>query len=1053
MKKILAYILTCVMIFGSVLPVSVFGAGDDEKNVIFAADFSSYTTTGRPSGWISYSGGAVCDNYLTPNGGKFKITAGKNESHGAMVDFGNAVIERGKSFFVEFDVSRNNSGFYLALLGESDLTSTADTGEFVVAKALVGSGVLSTDAVRIPQLGYADNSGALTSFGSGADAKLNTSKDATDHIKLEISPISTTKTKFEYTLNSNSPISVETNKDLMSADIHGIGFSTSVYLKNADAYYVELDNLNVYTYISAPKVSQIAFYADNTELSGGITDKVDEIKVNFDVDTVFNNLTTDVQLLDESGTPHGITPVFDAETKTLSVSLNTPLTPGEAYNFKIANGYNKDYSTKVMEPYTKAITPTADAFSVKEIRAYVGEEKVSEITDAVSKYEVEFSHKIVAADVEKVKIKKEDGSSVEGVEYSLATDDKTVEIDVAGHLEATKKYTITIDDVRYKCFESVTTSVSEPISVTKAAVNVVSVKFYTSDGTEHTDMANIPYNLYKITTVFDKGVASTGIGSYIGIDGLTSGISYDVSVDKKTVDMILDGATITKGDTLTFKISGSLAYAGNSAVTVGEDVKYEFTVSSSSEYVYTYYLNQDFEGFSNDDFKNINGMGKSDQDPEFYARPWYTLQYYTYEGYVKKGDGYESTQSLNLFQPYITIGQFEGDRKIPAGAAFVMEFDLKYNFSGSILRFGVTGEQCMTNHDNNTLPDFKYWSSENGNLRIVDGTVNYATETWTNSKWAQLTDLSLNEGDVGYALEIPNDNNWHHLKVEYFPKSNSATTLKVSLDGGKVYTAETKLDFYTWLPESVYFGKVWGQDANGADIKVDTLIDNVNVYLKSEIMAPELIGVTIKDYFGNTTNPENGVTSAAEEISLQFNTTVFNENLGDFIKLKDGNTDVPVTFSVDETGMLVSMKPSVLLDKQKSYRLVVAPGIKYSGDRRFTSTEGSESYFITNDETFFDITSNTVVVESGGTSFDFELINTVGEDKDLVAVIAEYEDVTIGTKTYKRLTDIKTMKFTAVSGVKTTKNLSAAEITGSGDSISAYVISADKGNVLFESAE
>lgn len=973
MKKIVAYILTLVMVFGSVLPVSVFGDEVDEKTVIFAENFSSYTSNGRPSGWISYAEGAVCDDYLTPNDGKFKITAGKNESHGAMVDFGALVIETGKTFFVEFDVSRNNSGFYLAFLGEDALASTDNTGEFVIENALIGSGVLTSDAVKIPQLGYADNNGVLTSFGSTSDAKLSTSKDTIDHIKLEISPISSTKTRIIYTLNSNSPITVETNKNLMSEDIHGIGFSTSVCAKTADAYYVNFDNINIYTYTSAPEVSQIAFFADGMELSGEITDKVDEIK---------------------------------------------------------------------------------DTFDVSEIRAYIGEEQVSEITNAVSKYEVEFSHKIAAEDIEKVGIKNEDGSRVEGIECTLAADGKTVEVDVAGHLEATKNYTIVIDNVRYKCFDSVTASASEAFYVVKSGLNIVAVKFYTPDGTEHTDLANIPYNLYKITTVFDKGAESADIENYIGIDGLTDGISYEFSDDQKTVDMILSGATATKGDTLTFRISGNLACAGNSAVTVGgEDAVYEFTMSSDPEYVYDYYLNQDFEGFTTNDFKDINALGRNKTDPGFYDRPWYTLQMYTYEGYVKKGAGFDSTQSLNLYQQYTTIGQFENDRKIPQGAAFVMEFDLKYNFGGSKLQFGVTGEQCMTDHDNVTLPDFKYWATENGNLHIKDGIVRYATSTWTNSNWAQFTDPSLNEGDEGYGLEIPNDNNWHHFKVEYFPKSNKATTLKVSLDGGKVYTAETKLDFYTWLPESVYFGKKWGQDENGADIKVDTLVDNVEVYLQSEVMTPELVSVTMKDYFGNTTTPENGITSALEEIILMFNTTVSSENLEDLIKLKEGNNDVSVTFSVDETGMCVSMKPDMLLSTQKSYRLVISPGIKYSGDGRFASVDGDESYFMTSDETFLDITSNTVAVESGGTSFNFELINTVGADKDMIALVAEYEDVTVGSKTYKKLTGIKTMKFTAVNGVKTTMNLNADGICGNGDSVSAYVVSAENGNVLFESEE
>ena len=39
MKKIVAYILTLVMVFGSVLPVSVFGDEVDEKTVIFAENF------------------------------------------------------------------------------------------------------------------------------------------------------------------------------------------------------------------------------------------------------------------------------------------------------------------------------------------------------------------------------------------------------------------------------------------------------------------------------------------------------------------------------------------------------------------------------------------------------------------------------------------------------------------------------------------------------------------------------------------------------------------------------------------------------------------------------------------------------------------------------------------------------------------------------------------------------------------------------------------------------------------------------------------------------
>lgn len=1031
MKKFLACFLICTVMFGIIPASGVFAADESDRIYILEEDFSGYDEPGLPSGWQSFSGGAASGGGITADTGKegnaLKISSANGVLNGGMKVFENK-LDASKSFTIEFDLcAAAQSGFYLALLGEDDIKETADTGKMIYEKQFIGMASTGGGTITYPRIAYADGKGGVVGFGD-KDTKIVKAPEW-NHIEINVMPISSSRTKLSLKINSAAAVEAETETNFTETDIYGIGLAAAPFKRDVDDKYVKFDNVKVYTYNSAPKINNVEFISDGESQSeSNISALTEEIRISFDVSAEFDDLRKQVTLTDAAdGTKIDITSELDQSGKKLGLRLNEPMTGGREYLLTAENGYLRGNPQKIMEPYSYRFTAAADEFKINSVQPYIRDKEIADVTDAVDLFRVKFNHKINPADTDRIYIISSDGNKIENISVTIAEEGKTAEVSTAGVFEADKEYTLKIDEVRSRGFGSVTVNSAQTFTVKKDVIAVMSIGFFDADGTEYANLGAIPYNLYNIRAGFDKEINPEGLDSLIGIDGLSEGIRTEVSDDGKTVNVILENTVLQKGSSMTFRISGKLSYIGNEKVNVGNDVTVKFNVSTEAAYNKKLYLDENF----NDFVPAANGSKIPDG--------WYCMYDYFYGGVrgVNGPDG-DGDMAIHLkndsVSPYL-IKRFYKNELLSKGAPFIMELDINRMGGVSVIWCGVSDYHNLTNHD----PD-PYWPSQNVNVAIMDGVVKYPNTAWTNNNFSDFIDPGLNPDDDGYRLIVP-DEGWHRLKIEYRPSDVEKTILKVSLDGGKVYTAETKLDFFTWLPAGGYINPSTGG--------VGVAIDNFKIYVPSEVKAPELQRVSIADVFGNSIGLDETVATSAAEILLQFDSKISLEEIDDYIKLTKNGEALEANFSADESGLFLSMKPKCLLEKNSTYCIEVNSGIKYADDSRFVSSQGYKKYFRTGDEEFFEVCKSEWNVENADIEFSFDVMNSSGEDKKLIAVIASFKETEINGTKYQKLTGMETEMLDALNGMVNHNTIVSKNIKDDEDKICAYIISADDGRVLF----
>lgn len=1041
MKKILSAVMSVLLCVN----IGIVGYAQDDKITCLDEKFAAYTGSGLPSGWKNYdedgdshggdilSGTGCSDNAL-------KITS-TTAVHGAFKEFDKAIMP-GRAFYVEFDIySTAQSGFYMSFLGSDDVNK-ANSSALYEANAVIGmhtkqtSG--STGVSKVPALGYSSGTGgALTSFNA-SNCKISTG--SWNHIKLTVAPVSETKTNLAVSVNNATEYKAEIASDLSTKAPSAIAFSAGKLARATANQYIAIDNISVYSFNSPPEVTGVSYWSDGERQSGTISVLTDKIEVNFDVGAQFADVSKSVSVVEkDTNTPLNCSVSLEEDGKKTVIVPREPMTAGKKYIIKVSDGYLPS-STLVMKPYEAEFVAVADEFKVSEIKYLAEDKEVQQVTTVTDTVKVIFTKKINTFGLaDKIYIEDEENNKVNGI-APVVSNGKEAEMNIVGKLEGGKNYTLVIDGVETASFAQIKTSYRCTFGVADEKIHLESVKFADLNGNEYSDMQNIPYTLYSITAKFDKPVSERDIENkiYIKKGNGKASAQHTVSADGKTVSVALNDASLEKGESYTFVISSELSHKANENVLIESASEIDFTVSDELMYDTKVYFSEDFNDFTSNGSELPSG--------------WHTVFNDVIRGGTnadngssgQKGDkswrlGHDSIDA-RLLKPFIS------GETIPKGVPFIAEWDVNMMDDEQELRLSVLSEIDLEYHYSTGEGPYVYY--ENTNIGFFynssEGytTVRYPNIARTSNDFTEFKDTSLKPGDDGYYLKMPKSG-WHNIKLEIVPKSDKLTILNISIDGGKVYTAETPLDFYTFLPAGVCVWPFLGSEA---------MFDNIKVYTAQAVREPQLGDIVISDYQSNEYQTTDVIPVTATEIKVSFDTAINTSDIEKYIKLYCGSDEVECDYEEDILGQYVVVKPKRFLQGESTYKIEVLPGVKMKTDGRFALKTGIEKYFRTGEgEKLESLYNESLEITGDAATFSFDIAKYDNVSKEYIVIIADYQNETkseSGTvKTYKKLKKIKAESFSLTDNKTTNKSINL-KCSNNSDYVCGCIISANDNTVV-----
>lgn len=1036
MKKIISVIVSAVLC----LNANIVSFASNNQIICLNETFSSYTQAGLPNGWKNYDANGNTDSSGIASGtGKTDQALHITNStgiYGAFKEFTNDVM-LGRTFCVEFDLySTAQSGFYMSVLSDEAMGEISSTEQYI-ANAVIGmhtkqaSG--STGVSKTPALGYASGSdGALTSFNSSS-CKITTG--AWNHIKLTVAPVSENKTNLTVSIDNGTEYSAESPVNLYTNQVSGIAFSSAKLARATQNQYVSIDNVSVYTFNEPPQVIDVSYWLDGEKQTGTVSELTNQIIVEFDVRADFSNINESVSVsTKDTREDLDCEATLIEDGKKIVITLKEPMVAGNTYLLEVCDGYLPGSEAMVMDVYTKEIAVVSDEFEVVGIKSYAEDVEVSEITTVTDTIKITFSNTISSDNLaDKVYIEDVEGNKVNDI-TPLPSSDKEVEMDILGKLEE-GDYKLKIDNMEYSAFNTITTSYEYPFNVIEEEIYLEDVIFSDSNGVKFADITNVPYILYSIKAIFDKPISTANIDNKIylkhGEDTITG--EYNISADSKEVTLVFENSILEKGEQYTFVISSDISHQGNGNVLIDSPKQFDFTVSSELMYDKKVYFVEDFNDFS--------GNGTT------FPIGWHTVDNQQLYGgmYPDVGSsGEEGDVSLRLQHASRNariIREFHNGDTIAKGTPFIAEWDVNMMDIEQTLRLHVLSEIDMTYHSSGP-----YVYYENVTLAISDRgsgymTLNYPTVPRTSASFAEFKDTSLKPSDDGYYLKMPMTG-WHKIKLEIIPKSEKITILNVSVDGGKVYSAETQLDYYTFQPAGVC---VYTDKEKGA------MFDNITVYTAQAIKEPQVSGIVILDYLSNESKTTDVASVATSAIKVDFDTAIKTDNISNYVKLYCGNAEVECDYETDVLNKYVLIKPKVFLNENSTYKIVVLPGLQIKSDSRFALQNESVEFFRTGEGDLFDIHNEELQISSDSAVFEFNMAQYDKPEEDYIVMMADYKDEVINVngieKTFKKLLKFETTSFT-LSGNKSINKRVEFDCSSDSEYVGGYIISAKDNKML-----
>lgn len=230
---------------------------------------------------------------------------------------------------------------------------------------------------------------------------------------------------------------------------------------------------------------------------------------------------------------------------------------------------------------------------------------------------------------------------------------------------------------------------------------------------------------------------------------------------------------------------------------------------------------------------------------------------------------------------------------------------------------------------------------------------------------------------------------------------------KIKVNDSETYTVDIKRDFATKGTEGIGFGYYY---SGGGTEDSKLYIDNVKVTSAMDAIYPEVESMEFINAEGNTVATDNGVTSALDKIRINFNTQVDEEAAKENITVTsiEGTAEYVTDVYVTGDKSVAEVTFPYLLTEDSNYTISVGKGISSKYTDEVSSLIATSRSFKTMEDASFKVIKNEVEKNtSGGYSYNLTLVKNTDSAINMTAVAAVYEKVTIGDKSYDKLTDVK----------------------------------------------